>query len=375
MPNKILLLDSDQTTVAWFKGKLENQGFSVDTADLGAVALRKIAAAPPDLLVLDRVLPDIDGIEVIRRVRSDPHSSRIAIIVLSALSRPDVLTACLNAGANRYVVKRPGADVELIAKTRALLSQPKSLSTRRGRIVAFCSAKGGSGTTSLCINTADALIKAHPGADIVVVDMVFPMGTVGTALGFESSKTVAKLSQEKTIDHVMIESYVSHPVRWGFRVLLGAKDPQEAGTLDVTKVQLIFETLQIAHDYILVDLGRTLSRISLPILEMSSNIIIVVTPDIATVKTTRFLIQYLESHGIDRERLVVVNNRTVGRVWTTIEDMAHELGIAPKFTVPYLLEHMTMAINEAVPFIEKFPEDSALMTFNDIARFLYTSIR
>ncbi len=66
---------------------------------------------------------------------------------------------------------------------------------------------------------------------------------------------------------------------------------------------------------------------SLPIFEMSSDIIIVVTPDITTVKTTKFLIKYLAEHNIGRERLVVVNNRTVGRVWTSLDDIERELGI------------------------------------------------
>jgi Mrp family chromosome partitioning ATPase len=76
--------------------------------------------------------------------------------------------------------------------------RPRTRATpsERGRIFSFCSAKGGTGTTSLCINTAYALAKLEPRAEILVVDMVFPIGSVAPSLGYEPQTTVVKLSHE-----------------------------------------------------------------------------------------------------------------------------------------------------------------------------------
>jgi hypothetical protein len=64
----------------------------------------------------------------------------------------------------------------------------------------------------------------------------------------------------------------------------------------------------------------------------------------------------------------VINNRTVGRVWTTAEDIEREIGTRVSTTIPFTIEYMTMAINAAVPFMERFPDHSASASFTDIAQ-------
>jgi len=64
-----------------------------------------------------------------------------------------------------------------------------------------------------------------------------------------------------------------------------------------------------------------LSRISLPIIENSAAIVVIVTPDTSTIKASRVVIEYLEAHNVNRNRILLINNRTVGRVWTTTEDI------------------------------------------------------
>jgi pilus assembly protein CpaE len=334
--------------------------------------LQKIEQDAPDLVVLDPVLPDGDGLDIIRRVRADPRFIALGVIILSRQTDPDTITRGLNVGADHYVLKRSGADAELLANVRAWLAQPKKGAPggERGRVFSFCSAKGGTGTTSVCINTAYALAKIEPRAEILIVDLVFPIGSVGPSLGYDSRKTMVKLSQapEDKVDRIAVEKYVSQTLRWGFRVLIGANDPQEAGTLEVSRIAPIFSLLKTMYDYVLVDFGRTLSRISLPIIETSSATVVIVTPDISTVKASRVILEFLETRNMDRNRIILINNRTVGRVWTTTEDIERELKLPLAATVPYVVEYMTMAINESVPFMDKFSDHAAGMVFTDLAR-------
>lgn len=373
MAQRILIVDGDPATIQWLTAKFEQAGFATESANRGDLAWHRIQAAPPDLVVLDLTLPDQNGLDLIRLIRQSPLYHHIGIIVLSQrVEQADVSTS-LQAGADHYIVKRAGADIELIAKVRVQLEQPrKSTPTpSHGRIFSFCSAKGGSGTTSVCINTAFALVKATPpSTEILVVDLVLPMGTIAQSLGFETPKTIAQLTEEDHggIDDTLVKKYVSPTLRWGFRVLIGSNNPHEAGRMDVNQIAPLFQMLQTMYDYILVDFGRMLSRISLPVIEMSTSIVVIVTPDISTVHATRVIVDHLDSLGIERDRVMLIKNRTVGRVWTTTEDIEREVNLPLAVTIPYEVEHMSMAINAAVPFMEKFPGNAATMSFNDIAR-------
>ncbi len=379
MPTRILVVDADATTLVWLRAKLMAEGYSVETTSRGSVALEKIEQDPPTCIVLDPRLPDANGLDLVRHWRANPRYAALGIFILSQETAPDAITQGLQAGADEYILKRPGADIELLAKLRAWLTQPKrrETPTERGHIFSFCSAKGGTGTTALCINTAYALARLEPRAEILLVDMVFPIGSVAPSLGYASQTTVTQLSHEapETLDATLLKKYVSPVLQWGFRVLIGANDPQEAGTFDVNQIVPIFTLLKKTYDYVLVDFGRTLSRISLPIIENSAAVVVVVTPDISTVKASRVVLEFLKARQISRHHIILVNNRTVGRVWTITEDIERELKLSLAVTVPYVAEYMTMAINESVPFMAKFPDHTAGLVFDDLARRLQQSAR
>ena len=381
MSAKILVVDDDSVTLAWLKAVLEREGYAVSTSTRGAAALEQIARDKPDLVVLDRMLPDIDGLEILRRLRQDPATRDLWVVFLSVKDRPEDIVSGLRSGADDYVPKRPGADVELTSKIRGLLAMdrrpaastlPAPTLAAGGKIFSFCSAKGGTGTTSVCVNICYALAQQDPRADVLLVDMVFPTGTVGQSIGYESRETVARLTQQikGKLDRATVEKYVSPVQRWGFRVLLGASDPQEATTLDVSQIVPLFDTLRTMYDYVFVDFGRNLSRISLPIIQASHNIVIILTSDINTVKMTRLTLDYLESLGVSKNQLILINNRTIGRAWISKEETESALKLPLSGTIPNEAEYMTMAINAAVPFVAKFPENAASLMFADFARLL-----
>jgi pilus assembly protein CpaE len=371
MSTRVLIADGDQVTASWLKSVLEREGCLVDTVDSVAAARSRVKGDMPDFLVLEAVLSDGNGFEFVRHLREDPLTRNLHIIILSALGKSEDVMNGMNAGADDYIIKRPGADIQLIGKVRALQAQLKRAPEPEGihsEILSFISAKGGTGTTSVCVNTAYALAQQNPNAEILIVDMVFPMGTVGMSLDFESRKTVVKLTHEPVLDRITVEKYVSTKTRWGFRILLGANDPQEAAELAVSQVTPLFDILRTMYDYILVDFGRGLSRISIPIIEISERIVLILTPDISTVKGTRLIMNHLKSLDISLDRVFVINNRTVGRVWTTPEDIEREIGTRVGTTIPFTIEYMTMAINDAVPFMERFPDHSASASFTAIAQ-------
>src|SRR5262245_48962771 len=119
-PARILIVDDHQDNVEVLRARLEAWGFETDSAMDGAQALKHIEAAPPDLILLDVMMPSIDGIEVARRVKGNPKLPFIPIIMQTALDTTEDKVEGLEAGAADYITK-PIEFPELKARLRSML--------------------------------------------------------------------------------------------------------------------------------------------------------------------------------------------------------------------------------------------------------------
>ncbi len=118
---KILVVDDEPTLTSNVKAYLEREGFAVSTAADGLSALKTARTFKPDLIVLDILLPGLDGIEVLRQVR---HESEVYVLMLTAKADETDKIVGLNVGADDYMTK-PFSPRELVARIQAIL--------RRGR--------------------------------------------------------------------------------------------------------------------------------------------------------------------------------------------------------------------------------------------------
>jgi DNA-binding response OmpR family regulator len=116
-PPRILVVDDDATVSEVVARYLERDGYAVETVADGRVALQRALAAPPDLLVLDLMLPGVDGLEVCRRLRA---LAPVPIVILTARSQEADRIVGLDLGADDYVSK-PFSTKELVARVRAVL--------------------------------------------------------------------------------------------------------------------------------------------------------------------------------------------------------------------------------------------------------------
>jgi len=117
MAARILIVDDEPSILATMAPLLRARGYDVSTATTGHAALEAVDRQPPQLVILDLGLPDLDGIEVARRLR---EGRAIPILVLSARGAEQDKVAALDAGADDYVTKPFGVD-ELLARLRAAL--------------------------------------------------------------------------------------------------------------------------------------------------------------------------------------------------------------------------------------------------------------
>jgi len=120
MPKKILVVEDDQDLVGLLKYNLEQEGFRVNYATDGSVAIPSIRKYLPDLLILDLMLPGMDGLEVCRQIRQSNKHMALPVLMLTARGEEADRVVGLELGADDYVTK-PFSLRELIARVRALL--------------------------------------------------------------------------------------------------------------------------------------------------------------------------------------------------------------------------------------------------------------
>jgi DNA-binding response OmpR family regulator len=120
VPRRILIADDEPNIVAALEFLLQRAGFEVDIARNGEEALQRFDAAPPDLVLLDVMMPLVSGFDVCRRIRARPECSGVKIIMLTARGRQAEVQKGAELGADLYVVK-PFSTRDLVDKIHALL--------------------------------------------------------------------------------------------------------------------------------------------------------------------------------------------------------------------------------------------------------------
>jgi len=133
MQTKVLVIDDEKDIVSLLRYHLEKSGFQCLDGMDGSTALRLVREHHPDLLILDLMLPGMDGLEICRLLRQDTSTARLPILMLTAKAEEVDRVVGLEVGADDYVVK-PFSPRELVARVRAILrraQEPAELSVKR----------------------------------------------------------------------------------------------------------------------------------------------------------------------------------------------------------------------------------------------------
>ncbi len=124
MAQRVLIVEDEPDILSLLVFHLEREGYQVSQARTGTEALRRVEASPPDLVLLDLMLPQIDGLEVCRRLRQAPATRALPIVMLTARGEEVDRVLGLELGADDYVVK-PFSPREVVARVRAVLRRAR----------------------------------------------------------------------------------------------------------------------------------------------------------------------------------------------------------------------------------------------------------
>ncbi|MBN1451460.1 MAG: response regulator [Anaerolineales bacterium] len=372
----ILIVDTDTASLKYLVRMLQEQGYSVLGAGLGKEGLIIVWRDRPDLIIFDPVLKDISSEEFVQKIRHDPRSANVPILAFSSDANPEKKNACLQAGCNHYVAKSGEAVATLPDVISGLLGKKQVDARGRqeevkegGYLIVFLSAKGGTGTSSLCANYAMTLHNNKPEADVVVMDLVLPIGSIAHIVGYDGDVDLVSVSEmplaETTGEY--FHEHLPEMEQWGFQLLPGANDPERANNLQVNRIPEILKALRTAYDYIVIDLGRSLSRIGLPIIQQADLLVLTVSTDQSTITLTKEVWDYLQTKGIESKKVFAILNRAVGLEGLTKAEAEEIIGLPIQTVIPYMGSNFALANNLNQPIITKYPEDTTAIVLKDTA--------
>ncbi|MBI5944484.1 MAG: response regulator [Chloroflexi bacterium] len=378
MPEKkILIVDADVASRNFIARILSDQQYEVIQAGSGKEGLICAWRDRPDLAILDPNLADLRGEEIAIKLRHDARTASLPLIALSSDSSVVRIKSCLDAGYSEYITKS-GQAVQMLNETISRLLGIAAVAEKKGgSLIVFLSAKGGAGTSSLCANIAQNISQSQPEARVAVLDLVLPIGSIAPIVGYEGSQniaTITDMSPAETTPKFFKEELPDMNI-WGFNLLAGSPDPESSNHIKAGRIWDIVLALKESYDYVLVDIGRSLSKITLPLIQQADVVTLIISTDTSAVSLTKTLWKYLSSKGVGAASVYTILNRAVGLEGLSKVDAEKMIGIPISASMPYLSSNFAFANSHHQPFTLKFPKDTASFVFLEMAKEMTTLAR
>ena len=366
---RVLLVD-DQLGVLEMLGLFfDRAGFDVEKATDGLIALQKVNETQPDIVVLDVMMPGMSGIEVCKHLRSQPQTSQLPIIMLSAKGEVDDKLIGFEAGADDYVSK-PVARQELLARANALLHRAQYSNIPTARIITCAGAKGGVGTTTVAINLAAALnsedksvtlveLQSHPGTMVHHLNMALAQD-LGDLLALEPSQLNWREVNRRVVKHTS-----------GIRLLMAPQDGADFA-LSVEHARSIIDALTIRTDYLILDIPTVAGEVMREVLELTDLIIMVTEPEIVSVKAACAKMATLQDWSLSDRARIVILSRSPSAMMMKRDAIEIELGLQPNSdtilgVIPPAPEAFQQASQMGIPVISNKPHILSSRVLTEVA--------
>lgn len=371
MPKKkILVIDADVASRNFIARKLIEQDYEVIQAGSGKEGLIFAWRDHPDLIIVDPAITDLKGEEIAAKLKQDTRTTHIPLIALSGDPNQARVKSCLDAGFSEYIAKSGQAVATLEDTINRLFGFTEEVMRQGGSLIIFLSAKGGTGTSSLCANLALHLSQCQPETRLAVLDLVLPIGSIASIVGYEGPQnivTITDMPPEQSTPEFFRHELPQMNI-WRFNLLAGSPDPESSNQLKVGRIWDVVTALKTSYDYVLIDIGRSLSKITLPLIQHADLVTLIISTDVSAVSLTKKLWEYLKNKGVHLDSIYTILNRAVGLEGLSKADAETMLGIKINTALPYLGTNFAFANSHHQPFSLKYPRDTASIIFQDTAK-------
>lgn len=359
---RILVIDDDPHLLTILSKLLSRNNFDVILAENGTIGLEKAQALRPDLIVLDIIMPGMDGFQVAERLQNDPNCAGIPIMVLTAYASPYGRKAAIEAGVDDFVTKPFGLQ-ELLERIKSMIATPDSgvndptlplESVRRARLISVHSLYGSTGCTALAVNLAVALEKKWR-LPTLLLDGDYERGQVADALGAAEDVTWIDLAEADELQSALQPLADDEAAQE--RGLNAVALPGDlAGATQPGRPSVLGRVLQLKqrYEYIVADLTHEFEGNTYEVLASSEKILYVFSPQPRSLKLAKEALALYTVRGIDMDKVELIMVDEVPGDPARVSDMEQILGHAVSARLPYAAE-MPDALEWGLPFVQLFP--------------------
>jgi pilus assembly protein CpaE len=371
MPEHVLLVDDDELLLKLTASLLTKHGFDVLPVESGKKALDSLKTSQPDIILLDVMMPDLDGFSVCRQIRADASIRHIPIIMLTALDSVENKVKGFEAGADDYIAK-PCETLELVARINALLRRSETtqqLVTSRepAQTIAVYSLRGGSGVSTISANLAAALAQLW-GMQVALVDMVAFVGQSALFLNQSLHNTWAELSKMKVDE---IDEDVVRNIMLAHKSLVctlaSPPRPEQSELLTTETTIRVLDILRDSFPYMILDMPHDLTERSLVALDRSNIILLVTQPEIASVRAASIALDTFQNLMFTDKKIYVILNWTFPENGLAMKDIESLLKTRIDLILPYAANEFISALNYGKPPVLETPESPIGIIFEDMA--------
>lgn len=359
---RVLLIDDEQFYFKLIRKTLKEAEYDLEYAKTGPEGLSKIPAFEPDMMIVDLKLPEMDGFEILERLRRDPKFSHIPVIVITAQDELSEKLKAFELGADDYLVK-PFQPEELVARMGILARRGRAMQMAKdtapkstASVVTVHSLRGGVGCSSIVINLGLAFYKLW-GKQTLLIDGVLTAGQVALMLDGKPGATWENLvgtDVEAYDDSLISELMVSH--KSGIRYIASPRYPIAADTFTTDTLHVLMENLKAHNEFILVDTSHDFSDMTIQMLSMSSSILLVMAPEMASLRTALSALEIYDRLGIPMDRVKIVLNNNSSSPAIKKEQLEKVLKRPIDFVLPFEAGEVNRALNFGQPFILNNPD-------------------
>lgn len=373
MPGKILIVDDDVDTLRLVGMMLESEGFDILAAKSGKRAIELARSETPNLVILDIMMPELDGYAVTSQLRTDQATRGIPILIFTAKTGQDDKMLGLDLGADIYLTK-PISTRDLLANVKQLLSpqgeaEPVSPQAEPVGVIAVMAVKGGMGVSTVALNLGFSILK-HATQPVIIADFRPGQGSLALELGYDrevSNNALLDLPPANLSKQVVEEKLVEFSP--GMALLLSSPHLRDAKfTSRIDNFEVIAKLLPQLAAYTIFDLPPGITPLNQKVLPYCSNVVVIVEPSKQSVNQTRDLLEELYQLDLKPEQLkLVVFNRIHTSLQLSFGEVEQALSLPIISSFSPNRELINQASIEQTPFVALKPEGLTAQQINQLA--------
>ena len=372
---RVLLIDDEQFYYKLIQKKLKESDYELEYAKSSSEGLAKITSFDPELLIVDLMLPDMDGFQILERLRRDTKFSTVPVIVITAKDQLDEKLKAFELGADDYLVK-PFQPEELVARMGILIRRGRAAQSAQTKsaekakdasLYVVHSLRGGLGCSSIVVNLGFAFDKLW-GKTTLLVDGVLTAGQIALMLDAKSNATwenLVGINDETLDDGVVSEMMCEH--KSGIRYLASPRFPIAADTFSTEILKLFVDKLRAQNDFIIVDTSHDFSDMTINMLSMSNSILLIMAPEMASLRSTISALEIYDRLGISVEKVKIVLNNNSSNPAIKQAQLEKVLKRPIDFVLPYEAGEVSRALNFGQPFILTNPDLPICLALENMA--------